>query len=149
MSPSPLRAPSAAAFPPRVAVGVDVERADREVALRIATRVLASEERHSLGSGAGLAPAADLLLRVSLKEALYKALHPLLRTSIRWHSVQVRPERDGACEVQLSDLERQTGTHLHAAASWRVRDGYFVTTASAALLAVRGVDGAAAAELAV
>ena len=94
-------------------------------------------------------PAAELLLRVSIKEALYKALHPLLRTPIRWHSVQVRPERDGTCEVQLTELERRTGAHLHAAASWRVRDGYFVTTASAALLATRSADGATAAELAV
>ena len=108
------------------------------------TRVLASEERHSLGSGAGLAPAADLLLRVSLKEALYKALHPLLRRTIRWHSVEVYPRPDGTCEVGTDGLVAAVGARLEASASWRMHEGYFLSTASAALLEPLPDDGAPA-----
>ena len=80
----------------------------------------------------GLDEQMELLLRVSIKEALYKALHPLLRpVTIRWHSVQVLPKRDGSCEVVATDLEEQVGRRMQVAASWRIREGFFVATASA------------------
>jgi len=73
------------------AVGVDVERVGRVLSPRVATRCLHADERSTLDAPpSGLAAPAELLLRVSLKEALYKALHPLVRQTIRWHSVQVR-----------------------------------------------------------
>jgi hypothetical protein len=64
-------------------------------------------------------------------QALYKALHPLVRQPIRWHSVQVQPRADGACVVTLAALERQVDMRLAAEASWQLHDGYFVTTATA------------------
>ena len=117
------------------AVGVDVERTSRPLALTVARRVLTDGERRTLGKEAGLSSGADLLLRTSIKEALYKALHPLLRRTIRWQSVQVYPQSDGACAVCMQELLDEVGTPLIAEAAWCVRDGYFVSTAAASVVA--------------
>lgn len=123
------------ATPPPCAVGVDVERASRVLAPRAANRCLHADERETLDNApSGLDSAGELLLRVSIKEALYKALHPLLRTSIRWHSVQVQPRADGSCAVQVADLEERVGERLRAEASWRLCDGYVVAMAHASRL---------------
>jgi 4'-phosphopantetheinyl transferase EntD len=74
---------------------------------------------------------ADLLLRVSIKEALYKALHPLVRRPIRWHSVTVQPMPDGTCTVDVGKLEKQVGMRMAAEASWRLHEGYVISTAAA------------------
>ena len=112
------------------AVGIDVERTTRAVPLKLASRVLSEHERGTLGHALGLPADADLLLRISLKEALYKALHPLVRRPIRWHSVQVHPSMDGSCRVDTSMLEDQVAMQLVADASWRVCGEYYVSTAT-------------------
>lgn len=76
---------------------------------------------------------ADALLRFSLKESLYKALHPLLSCSIPWHSVTVWPKPDGSCVVDAAGLEQQLGVALTAEASWMQQGGFYVTAASAGL----------------
>lgn len=121
--------------PPRRAVGIDVESAARKLSPRAAQRCLADEERATLArapSGIGDSD-GELLLRVSIKEALYKALHPLVRGTIRWHSVQVQPQADGACDVNLDGLVALRGSPMHAEASWCVRDGYVVALARASM----------------
>lgn len=133
------RPPSQAAV--AMAVGVDVESTSRSLSPRAATRCLHEAERQTLGrrsASEGVADAnavaADLLLRVSIKEALYKAVHPLVPSSMRWHSVQVYPHEDGACDVVCDELERDLGARLDVSASWRVCEGFYVSTASATLL---------------
>eukprot|EP00964_Phaeocystis_antarctica_P001729 scaffold911_cov63-Phaeocystis_antarctica.AAC.2 len=74
-----------------MAVGIDVERTSRPTSLRLARKILAAEEERQLGLHLGLDEQQDLTLRFSLKEALYKAIHPLLEQPIAWHSVLVRP----------------------------------------------------------
>ena len=74
-----------------MAVGIDVERTSRPTSLRLARKILAAEEERELGLHLGLDEQQDLTLRFSLKEALYKAMHPLLEQTIAWHSVLVRP----------------------------------------------------------
>ena len=74
-----------------MAVGIDVERTSRPTSLRLARKILAAEEGRELGLHLGLDEQQDLTLRFSLKEALYKAMHPLLEQTIAWHSVLVRP----------------------------------------------------------
>ena len=113
-------------------VGIDVESASRSVALRVSQRVLAPEERATLGALPCLPVATDLLLRISIKEALYKALHPLVRGSIRWHSVQVQPAEDGTCTIDLVALEEHVGARMAAEANWRLHEGFFISTAVAA-----------------
>ena len=118
------------------AVGVDVENASRALSLRVATRVLHEAERQTLGAAPSPAvptPEADLLLRCSLKEALYKALHPIVRRTIKWHTVQVQPQPDGTCELMLDALEEAVGFGLVASARWHLKEGFYVTTAAASV----------------
>ena len=116
------------------AIGIDVEVKARAVSPRLARRCLAPDERASLGRHGGLDERADALLRFSLKEALYKAIHPLLPTSIPWHSVTVWPAADGSCRVDPSALEALVAARLEADAQWQVQDGFFISTASALLV---------------
>lgn len=131
--------------PARVAVGVDVERAGRAISSRAARRILSAEERATLGAwpadaaaGAAAAPSAgdDLLLRFCIKEALYKALHPLLGRAIPWHSVRVYPRPDGTCAVQLDELAAEMGAApgappLRAQVHWQRRGEFYLTAARA------------------
>ena len=120
--------------PPQRAVGVDVEGTGRVLSPRVALRCLHDDERRSLDDApSGLAASEELLLRFSMKEALYKALHPLVRQTIRWHSVQILPQADGSCTVRPGGLEEQVGATLDVEASWQVREGYYVTTARASI----------------
>ena len=99
------------------------------------TPVPTPEEReHWRALSLGLPAPAELLLRFSLKEALYKALHPLVRSPIRWHAVRVRPRRGGGCDVELGALEEEAGARIAAHAAWSREDEHFVTTARALLL---------------
>ena len=114
---------------PYTTVGVDVELASRRTSDRLARRILSAEEQEHLGLEQGLSAQADLTLRFSLKEAIYKAIHPLLQRPIPWHAVRVRPRGDGRCEVQVLGLEHD-GMPLSADARWVQRGEYFVTTAT-------------------
>jgi 4'-phosphopantetheinyl transferase EntD len=95
-----------------MAVGIDVERTSRPTSLRLARKILAAEEERQLGLHLGLDEQQDLTLRFSLKEALYKAIHPLLEQPIAWHSVLVRP-RPRSTVKNSSSWQRQ---HWPAAA---------------------------------
>ena len=120
----------------QAAVGIDVESVSRQTSSRLARRILAPVEREQMERDElELPDHAGLTLRFSLKEALYKALHPILRRSINWHSVCVRPLRDGSCELDLDVLIEQTGVQLTAEARWVMHGDFFVTTAKATSLA--------------
>jgi len=126
---------------PRAAVGVDVERTDRRPMTKLSLRVLSEPERRDLqarSSGLAMDAEAELTLRFSIKEALYKALHPLLCTTIPWHAVRVLPLPDGTVAVDTSSpafavIEASRcagGGRLVAQARWVERSGYFLTTAA-------------------
>lgn len=115
-------------------VGIDVEASSRSVSAGLCRRCFAEDERASLGHSSELDERADALLRFSLKEALYKAIHPLLPTSIPWHSVTVWPSADGGCHVDASGLEARLEVRLQADAQWQEQSGFYVATASALLL---------------
>ncbi|MFN2432123.1 MAG: 4'-phosphopantetheinyl transferase [Gemmatimonadota bacterium] len=107
-------------------VGVDVEER-RPVHPRLAQRVLTADERRTLSSAAPGSPAADLLLRFSLKEALYKALHPWVRRRVGFAEVEVEPRPGGQADVRL--LLESLEADLVAEAGWHLLAGHLVTTA--------------------
>lgn len=51
-------------------------------------RVLTPKECESLGHVAGLSEEEEVLLRFSLKEAVYKAAHPFLHRPLRFKDVR-------------------------------------------------------------
>mmetsp|Transcript_47579 Transcript_47579/g.148835 ORF Transcript_47579/g.148835 Transcript_47579/m.148835 type:complete len:126 (+) Transcript_47579:158-535(+) len=98
-------------------------------------RVRACSWEQDESSSLGLEPASAVMLHFSLKEALYKAIHPLLPATIPWHSIAVLPQPDGRCAVLKADafraLEADAGLDVEVQASWTQRHGVFVTTAAA------------------
>ena len=98
----------------------------------------------SAGAEAALNAQVATALRLrsdAVKEALYKALHPLVRRTIKWHTVQVQPQPDGTCELVLDALEEDVGFGIGATARWHLKDGFYVTTAAASLRRVPEREG--------
>lgn len=114
----------------RCAVGVDIERVDRKLPLKLARKTLSKEEIQTLGLIEGLSAESDLLLRISIKESLYKAMHPLVGKAIRWHSVQIQPGPDGSCTVDSTELDQEVGKTLETNVRWGSHHGYFWSVAT-------------------
>jgi enterobactin synthetase component D len=92
-----------------LAVGLAAARADAELGvdlelvaplrIDIARRVLTPDELTALGD----APShEDVLLRLSCKEAIYKALDPYVRRYVAFHEATVGPRPDGTATAQLA-----------------------------------------------
>lgn len=120
-------------------VGIDIEQRDRQSRTDIRKFVLTDEEITQLGNVTGLTAAEELLLRFSLKEALYKVLDPALRRYVGFHEVEVTPaagtEPDaGTAEVlyrlKSGDVPTETAMQWHCA-STAAGTPYFISVALA------------------
>ncbi len=105
--------------------GLDLEQLDRP-RLHIASRVLTTEEQHELARLPGTERWPALLLRFSLKEALYKALHPWVRRYVGFTEVSMQPLADGDCRVEL-DLRSGEGP-FEVEARWLRSDDLLLST---------------------
>jgi 4'-phosphopantetheinyl transferase EntD len=81
----------------------------------------------------GVTAEEEVLLRFSLKECLYKAMHPLICQYVGFQEASVRPTADGTA-VPVLDLE--SGAHRGfgpVTAHWqRVLGNHFLSTSSVA-----------------
>jgi len=114
------------------AIGLDVEYSARTFAPRLGDRVLTESERAQVSAEAALgsSPQAGVLLRFSLKEALYKALHQLdAHEGIAFRDVTMTPLLNGSvtCRWDASRHEQLRG--LRMSLTWSVICDYYVTTA--------------------
>ncbi|VEU33359.1 unnamed protein product [Pseudo-nitzschia multistriata] len=113
-------------------VGVDLEMTSRPGRPSLAKRVLTASERESLGGIPGIAADEEVLLRFSLKEAIYKAAHPLLCQYVGFQEAEVTPLPDGTAScswlLESGADDRIAGLTAH----WRTIDdgAYFLTSAS-------------------
>ena len=101
-------------------VGLDLERTSSVSNHRsLALRILTDSERtrlgnisttgleigrtgeHGKGAGGGVSISEEVLLRFSLKEAAFKALHPFLKRHIGFKEVEVEPRGDGSASVSI------------------------------------------------
>jgi phosphopantetheine--protein transferase-like protein len=105
---------------PHTAIGVDIERIEFKPTRRnIAPKILTETEIQSLGNLGNMPLEHEILLRFSLKEAIYKAVHPLINEYVRFHDAEVTPWEDGtaSCVWNL-----KSGSHislLPVQANWR------------------------------
>lgn len=118
---------------PRTSVGVDVELCVTN-RRSIAPKVLTGREISSLGQLEGLSMEEEVLLRFSLKEAIYKAAHPLIHQYVSFQEAEVTPVDDGTatCVWNL-----KSGAHTKfttVTAHWRKIDKYFLSSACCTLL---------------
>lgn len=76
----------------------------------------------------GVSAAEEVLLRFSIKESLYKAMHPLLCQYVGFHEVQVQPSSDGSVNTTFyfPGADQLTGITCH----WRRVGGFFLSSAS-------------------
>ena len=113
-------------------VGIDLEVTSRKGRPSIAKRILTANERESMGNLPGITFDEEVLLRFSLKEAIYKAAHPLLRQHVGFQEAEVTPYPDGtaSCTWFLDTNANHRISKLTA--HWKRIDNnnYFLTSAS-------------------
>lgn len=84
-------------------IGVDIEytslKRDKEYMNRFAHRILTGREVRSLGHLDGIGVDEEVLLRFSIKEALYKSIDPELRRHVPHKEVEVQPFPCGSVEI--------------------------------------------------
>lgn len=73
--------------------GVDIELPGIQRRVDLRRRVLTPTECQSLGGVAGVSEEKEVLLRFSIKEAVYKAVHPFLRRPLRFKDVSVTNQK--------------------------------------------------------
>jgi 4'-phosphopantetheinyl transferase EntD len=111
-------------------VGVDVEL-DRVGRVDIASHVLADDELPELAGLDDEGRSREVLLRFSVKEAIYKALDPFVRRYVAFREVSVSPRGDGTAEVR-PHLPSTEGP-FEVEATWRRASGLVLTTARVTL----------------
>jgi 4'-phosphopantetheinyl transferase EntD len=75
----------------------------------------------------------EVLLRFSIKESLYKAMHPLICQYVGFQEAAVQPLVGGGVAASLN---LRSGAHERfgeVTAHWRRLNGYFLSTASVSL----------------
>ncbi len=102
-------------------VGVDLEDTDRPRP-GVAERVLTAAELANVQSLPESRRWVDTVLRFSVKESVYKAVHPTLRRYVGFGEVAVWPSPDGSDRVEplVPDLERFRFAARHAWIGTRV-----------------------------
>ena len=112
-------------------VGVDLEeRPNATDALRpsIAPRILTVREQDALTALDPLAHRDATLLRFALKEAIYKAIDPIVERYVRFTEVEVDEHDDGRADVRLL-LPEFAQQFWHVVARWHRDDKWIVATA--------------------
>ncbi len=102
-------------------IGVDLERA---AAPRqpIARRILVAREL------ARLTDRRDVSLCFAIKEAIYKAIDPIVRRYVGFTEVEVEIDAGGGCTITLVE---PANLPVVVEAAWQERDGYWLATARA------------------
>lgn len=104
-------------------LGVDVEEW-LPARLRIGPRVLRPEEQSDIAHLPDAEAWRAMLLRFSLKEAIYKALDPFMERHISFQEVAVYPDETGNVRVDLFLKSRE---ELHIEACWHAVDGRLIS----------------------
>lgn len=110
----------------RTFLGIDLE-ADVPTRVDLARRVLTDAERAALATADAVTRGRQTLLSFSLKEAVYKAIDPVLRRAVSFKEVAVTPGPSGVAQI---DLMLADGAHPgHVEAYWTDEQGWLVATA--------------------
>jgi len=99
-------------------VGVDLEAA-APPRMAIERRILTPRER---------ATGREVTLYFAIKEAIYKAVDPIVRRYVGFTEVELEVAGDGACSVRVLDIARLP---VIVEAWWQERDGMWLATARA------------------
>jgi len=84
----------------------------------IAARVLTPDEREAVDALPPERQWIAVLLRFSIKEAIYKALNPYLRRYVGFHEAAVKPDVRGHADVTLRLAEGEGPFRVSARYEW-------------------------------
>jgi 4'-phosphopantetheinyl transferase EntD len=110
--------------PPTLA---SVQEAKAQARPDIRTRVLTPDELARLERVPEEDRQRTVILHFSLKEALYKAIDPLVGRHVAFHEASMTPLPDGSASIALA-LSENDGT-FSTTAFWTEVEGHFLTTA--------------------
>jgi 4'-phosphopantetheinyl transferase EntD len=117
ISHKPGRAVAIAARSPwRLGIDLEPDRASRHP---IERRVLTDAERAEVEALPERERGREVILRFTLKEAIYKAVDPFVRRWVGFSEVAVAPRVDGSVEIVAPGF-----AHLEIQAEWRRGSGY-------------------------
>jgi 4'-phosphopantetheinyl transferase EntD len=108
---------------PGLQLGVDLEE-DAPLRFDISRRVLTTRELDELAQLTPPARDRAVLLRLSAKEAIYKALDPFVRRYVSFQEAEVFPDDRGGGRVAVSVPEGPFAAELR----WRAVPGFLLTT---------------------
>ncbi len=106
-------------------VGIDLERTEPS-RVDIARRILTERER-ARGDGQPI-DGSQVMLRFAIKEAIYKAIDPIVRRYVGFTEVEVTLEADGTCAAVAVDPVRLP---VVIEAGWQTHAGHWLATARA------------------
>jgi phosphopantetheine--protein transferase-like protein len=118
---------------PTIGVGVDIEQSFTR-RRNIAKKILTSNELDDLGKLDGVTRDEEVLLRFSLKESVYKAMHPLICQFVGFQEAEITPHNNGTATVNLNLKSGQHNRFKEVKAHWRRIDGDFFLTSSSVSL---------------
>ena len=98
-------------------IGLDYERIDPH-RMQVASKVLTPDEMSDVLTLPEVNQWNSVLIRFSVKEAIYKALAPRLQRYIAFEEADVWPDTDGQCQVNLNLTGELTPAHLEAQYRW-------------------------------
>ncbi len=113
--------------------GVDIEQLGRS-RLHISSKVLTTDENQALDRLPENERWPAVLLRFSIKEAIYKALHPWLERYVGFQELSLDPLEDGSCHIQLN---LRSDERLELEARWLQSGDVLLCTSRARLREVR------------
>lgn len=118
---------------PKIGIGVDIEQAFTR-RRNIAKKILTPNELKDLGNLNGVTRDEEVLLRFSLKESVYKAMHPLICQFVGFQEAEIKPHSDGTATISLFLKSGAHESFKEAKAHWRRIEGdMFLTSASVTL----------------
>lgn len=109
-------------------IGLDYERIEPQ-RMQVASKVLTPEEMSDVLTLPEVNQWNSVLIRFSVKEAIYKALAPRLKRYIAFGEANVWPGTDGQCRVVLN-LESELNP-IHLEAQYRWLDGAILSSVRA------------------
>jgi 4'-phosphopantetheinyl transferase EntD len=103
-------------------IGIDLEHA-APPRMPIERRILTERERAAIAPGS-----REVTLHFAIKEAVYKAIDPIVRRYVGFTEVELALHVDGRCDVGIVDA---ASLPVVVEAWWQERDGFWLATARA------------------
>jgi enterobactin synthetase component D len=109
-------------------LGVDLER-DAPLRIDISRRVLTEREAEEVNALAPPARHSEVLLRLSCKESIYKAIDPFVRRYVGFQEAEVAPHPDGTAATTLALAEGAYTAEVRWQRLETAFGGFFLTSA--------------------